>query len=50
MTADNTNIDIDIIGETASGDEITMGTATITEDDAMIVRVQNIDLSDDITR
>jgi hypothetical protein len=49
MTSDNTNIDISIIGETASGDETTMGTATITEDDAMIVRVQNIDLSDDIT-
>jgi len=48
MTADNTNIDINIIGETATGAETTMGTATITEDDAMIVRVQNIDLTDDI--
>ena len=50
MTADNTNIDINIIGETATGAETTMGTATITEDDAMIVRVQNIDLTDDIAR
>ena len=50
MTADNTNINIDIIGATSNGDESTMGSVTITEEDAMIVRVQNIDLTDDITR
>ena len=50
MTADNTNINIDIIGITSDGNEASMGDATITEDDAMIVRVQNIDLTDDITR
>jgi CD109 antigen len=49
MTAANTNIDINIIGVPAIGVESTMGNVQITEEDAMIVRVQNIDLTDDIT-
>jgi hypothetical protein len=49
MTSDNTDVVIDMIGVGELGDQKEIGSVRITEQDSMIVKIQNVDLTDDIS-